>query len=168
MPRHPLYAKMPKVPGGQVRCLNLLHPSDNEGMGEKSSTAAGLTNDCRQHQMGALILSAARQLSEPHCMDERTPHLRTRCRLDSATAERKKQSEGGDRKKLLLHLQSRQLRPALCADDIMERKDEPLSGHSMPRLWREHGPERGIRGSEARHIGQHEYYANRMAVEERS
>ena len=92
-------------------------------------------------------------------MDERTPHLHIAV-VPIVTAERKKKAREATAKKRYRTKAAN--RPRLCADDIMERGKMSRYQDIYAEAMAKYGLERGIRGSEARHIGQHEYYRDCM------
>ena len=148
-----------KISDRQVRCLNLVMTSDNEGMqriidsGKLDEWIADNIRWARDTFGGDNVVGAALH------MDERTPHLHIAV-VPIVTAERKKKAREATAKKRYRTKAAN--RPRLCADDIMERGK--MSGYqdTYAEAMAKYGLERGIRGSEARHIGQHEYYRDCM------
>ncbi len=88
-------------------------------------------------------------------MDERTPHLHIAV-VPIVTSERKRKAREAAVKKRYRTKPTN--RPRLCADDIMERKAMSRYQDLYAEAMAKYGLERGVRGSEARHIDQHEYY----------
>ncbi len=148
-----------KISDRQVRCLNLVMTSDNEGMqkiidsGKLDEWIDDNIKWARDTFGGDNVVGAALH------MDERTPHLHIAV-VPIVTAERKKKAREATAKKRYRTKAAN--RPRLCADDIMERGK--MSGYqdTYAEAMAKYGLERGIRGSEARHIGQHEYYRDCM------
>lgn len=148
-----------KISDRQVRCLNLVMTSDNEGMqkiidsGKLDEWIDDNIGWARDTFGGDNVVGAALH------MDERTPHLHIAV-VPIVTAERKKKAREATAKKRYRTKAAN--RPRLCADDIMERGK--MSGYqdTYAEAMAKYGLERGIRGSEARHIGQHEYYRDCM------
>lgn len=148
-----------KISDRQVRCLNLVMTSDNEGMqkiidsGQLDEWIADNIKWARDTFGGDNVVGAALH------MDERTPHLHIVV-VPIVTAERKKKAREATAKKRYRTKAAN--RPRLCADDIMERGKMSRYQDIYAEAMAKYGLERGIRGSEARHIGQHEYYRDCM------
>lgn len=148
-----------KISDRQVRCLNLVMTSDNEGMqkiidsGKLDEWIADNIKWARDIFGGDNVVGAALH------MDERTPHLHIAV-VPIVTAERKKKAREATAKKRYRTKAAN--RPRLCADDIMERGKMSRYQDIYAEAMAKYGLERGIRGSEARHIGQHEYYRDCM------
>lgn len=148
-----------KISDRQVRCLNLVMTSDNEGMqkiidsGKLNEWIADNIRWARDTFGGDNVVGAALH------MDERTPHLHIAV-VPIVTAERKKKAREATAKKRYRTKAAN--RPRLCADDIMERGKMSRYQDIYAEAMAKYGLERGIRGSEARHIGQHEYYRDCM------
>lgn len=148
-----------KISDRQVRCLNLVMTSDNEGMqriidsGKLDEWIADNIRWARDTFGGDNVVGAALH------MDERTPHLHIAV-VPIVTAERKKKAREATVKKRYRTKAAN--RPRLCADDIMERGKMSRYQDIYAEYMAKYGLERGIRGSEARHIGQHEYYRDCM------
>lgn len=148
-----------KISDRQVRCLNLVMTSDNEGMqkiidsGKIDEWIADNIKWARDTFGGDNVVGAALH------MDERTPHLHIAV-VPIVTAERKKKAREATAKKRYRTKAAN--RPRLCADDIMERGKMSRYQDIYAEAMAKYGLERGIRGSEARHIGQHEYYRDCM------
>lgn len=144
-----------KISDRQVRCLNLVMTSDNEGMqkiidsGKLNEWIADNIKWARDTFGGDNVVGAALH------MDERTPHLHIAV-VPVVTTERKKKAREATAKKRYRTKAAN--RPRLCADDIMERGKMSRYQDIYAEAMAKYGLERGIRGSEARHIGQHEYY----------
>ena len=148
-----------KISDRQVRCLNMVMTSDNEGMqkiideGKLDEWIADNIKWARDTFGGDNVVGAALH------MDERTPHLHIAV-VPIVTAERKKKAREATAKKRYRTKAAN--RPRLCADDIMERGKMSRYQDIYAEAMAKYGLERGIRGSEARHIGQHEYYRDCM------
>lgn len=150
-----------KISDRQVRCLNLVMTSDNEGMqkiidsGKLDEWIADNIKWARDTFGGDNVVGAALH------MDERTPHLHIAV-VPIVTAERKKKAREATAKKRYRTKAAN--RPRLCADDIMERGKMSRYQDIYAEAMAKYGLERGIRGSEARHIGQLEYYRDCMVM----
>lgn len=148
-----------KISDRQVRCLNIVMTSDNEGMqriidaGKLDEWIADNIRWVRDTFGSDNVVGAALH------MDERTPHLHIAV-VPIVTTERKKKAREATVKKRYRTKAAN--RPRLCADDIMERGKMSRYQDSYAEAMGKYGLERGIRGSEARHIGQHEYYRDCM------
>lgn len=148
-----------KISDRQVRCLNMVMTSDNEGMqkiiddGKLDQWIADNIKWARDTFGSDNVVGAALH------MDERTPHLHIAV-VPIVTAERKKKAREATVKKRYRTKAAN--RPRLCADDVMERGKMSRYQDSYAEAMARYGLERGIRGSEARHIGQHEYYRDCM------
>lgn len=148
-----------KISDRQVRCLNMVMTSDNEGMqkiiddGKLDQWVADNIKWARDTFGSDNVVGAALH------MDERTPHLHIAV-VPIVTAERKKKAREATVKKRYRTKAAN--RPRLCADDVMERGKMSRYQDTYAEAMARYGLERGIRGSEARHIGQHEYYRDCM------
>ena len=144
-----------KISDRQVRCLNMVMTSDNEGMqkiidaGKLDQWIADNIKWVRDTFGSDNVVGAALH------MDERTPHLHIAV-VPIVTTERKKKAREAAVKKRYRTKPTN--RPRLCADDIMERKAMSRYQDLYAEAMAKYGLERGVRGSEARHIDQHEYY----------
>lgn len=88
-------------------------------------------------------------------MDEQTPHLHVTVVPIVTTEIKKKAKESNARK----HYRTKPKNgPRLSADDIMTRENLTRFQDTYAEAMEQFGLERGIRGSEARHVDQHEYY----------
>lgn len=88
-------------------------------------------------------------------MDEQTPHLHVTV-VPIVTAERKKKASEAKAKKR--YRTKPKDGPRLSANDIMTRDNLTRFQDTYAEAMERFGLERGIRGSEARHVDQHEYY----------
>ena len=88
-------------------------------------------------------------------MDEQTPHLHVTV-VPIVTAERKKKASEAKAKKR--YRTKSKDGPRLSANDIMTRDNLTRFQDTYAEAMERFGLERGIRGSEARHVDQHEYY----------
>lgn len=81
-------------------------------------------------------------------MDEKTPHIHASL-VPIVTGQRRKAKEGAKKKKDTVRL---------CADDIMTKTKMVEYQDNYAIVMAKYGLERGIRGSEAKHITTGEYY----------
>ena len=96
-------------------------------------------------------------------MDEATPHIHAAV-VPIVTGERRKvrkekPDESGKRK---YHTKSAS-RPRLCADDVMSRVKLKEYQDTYAEAMAKYGLQRGIEGSEARHVTTQEFYRNAIA-----
>lgn len=82
-------------------------------------------------------------------MDEKTPHIHASV-VPIVVGQRRKAKEGAKKKNTV----------RLCADDIMTKTKMVEYQDSYAQVMAKYSLERGIRGSEARHITTGEYYRN--------
>ena len=97
-------------------------------------------------------------------MDEHTPHIHATI-VPIVTCERrkaKKEEENGKRK----YRKKKVGTPRLCADDVMARNQLKNYQDSYAQLMNKHGLQRGIDGSEAKHISISEYYKSLIGATE--
>ncbi len=88
-------------------------------------------------------------------MDEQTPHLHVTVVPIVTTERKKKASESNAKKRYRTKPKDG---PRLSANDIMTRENLVRFQDTYAEAMERFGLERGIRGSEARHVDQHEYY----------
>lgn len=99
-------------------------------------------------------------------MDEATPHIHATV-VPIVTGERrkvreKKTDEPGKRK----YRKKSVARPRLCADDVMTRVKLKGYQDSYAEAMAKYGLQRGIDGSEARHVTTQEFYRNAIAQQQ--
>ena len=99
-------------------------------------------------------------------MDEATPHIHATV-VPIVTGERrkvrdKKTDEPGKRK----YRKKSAARPRLCADDVMTRVKLKGYQDSYAEAMAKYGLQRGIDGSEARHVTTQEFYRNAIAQQQ--
>lgn len=99
-------------------------------------------------------------------MDEATPHIHATI-VPIVTGEwrkarKKKTDEPGKRK----YRKKSVVRPRLCADDVMTRVKLKGYQDSYAEAMAKYGLQRGIDGSEARHITTQEFYRNAIAQQQ--
>ena len=88
-------------------------------------------------------------------MDEQTPHLHVTVVPIVTTERKKKASESNVRRRYRTKSKDG---PRLSANDIMTRENLIRFQDTYAEAMERFGLERGIRGFEARHVDQHEYY----------
>lgn len=99
-------------------------------------------------------------------LDESTPHIHAAV-VPIVTGERrkvreKKTDEPGKRK----YRKKSVARPRLCADDVMTRVNLKAYQDSYAAAMAKYGLQRGIDGSEARHVTTQEFYRNAIAQQQ--
>lgn len=92
-------------------------------------------------------------------MDEKTPHIHATVVPIVNKARTKKKKEAEVKK----HYRTKAEGPRLCADDIMTKPNLKSYQTSYALAMQPFGLERGIDGSEARHISTQQYYRETMA-----
>lgn len=144
-----------KVADNQVLALNVLMTSDGEALRR-------IADEGRLDEWAAVSIGwAKRTFGEDNVVgahlhiDERTPHLHVTV-VPIVTTERKKKAK--EAKATKRYRKKAANAPRLCADDLMQRDKLTAYQDTYAEAMRQFGLERGIRGSEARHVSQHEYY----------
>lgn len=97
-------------------------------------------------------------------MDEKTPHIHATV-VPIVVGERRKakvEEQSGKKK----YKKKSKDAARLCADDVMSRTKLKEYQNSYAECMKVYGLERGIEGSEAKHIGTSEYYKNLFAQKE--
>ncbi len=144
-----------KIGKNQVLALNVLMTSDGDALRR-------LADEGRLDEWAQVSVGWAKQtfgednVVAAHLhMDEQTPHLHVTV-VPIVTAERKKKASEAKAKKRY-RTKSKE-GPRLSANDIMTRDNLTRFQDTYAEAMEQFGLERGIRGSEARHVDQHEYY----------
>ena len=108
----------------------------------------GITQDFRAESESAVL----------H-LDEKTPHIHatvvpiTRGERRKAKLEREKNAQSGKRT-----YRTKKDRPRLCADDVMARDKLKAYQTTYAEAMAKYGLQRGVEGSEAKHISTQQYY----------
>ena len=144
-----------KIGKNQVLALNVLLSSDGDAL--RRLAEEGRLNDWAESS----VRRAKETFGEENVvgahlhMDEQTPHLHVTVVPIVTTERKKKASEAKARK----HYRTKSGNaPRLSADSIMTRENLTHFQDTYAEAMERFGLERGIRGSEARHVDQHEYY----------
>lgn len=144
-----------KVADNQVLALNVLMTSDGEALRR-------IADEGRLDEWAAVSIGwAKRTFGEDNVvgahlhMDERTPHLHVTV-VPIVTTERKKKAK--EAKATKRYRKKAANAPRLSADDLMQREKLTMYQDTYAEVMQQFGLERGIRGSEARHVSQHKYY----------
>lgn len=144
-----------KIGKNQVLALNVLMTSDGDAL--RRLADEGRLDDWAQASVGwAKQTFGEDNVVAAHLhMDEQTPHLHVTV-VPIVTAERKKKASEAKVKKR--YRTKPKEGPRLSANDIMTRDNLIRFQDTYAEAMERFGLERGIRGSEARHVDQHEYY----------
>lgn len=144
-----------KIGKNQVLALNVLLSSDGEAL--RRLADEGRLNEWAESSVRwAKETFGEENVVGAHLhMDEQTPHLHVTVVPIVTTERKKKASEAKARK----HYRTKSGNaPRLSADSIMTRENLSHFQDTYSEAMARFGLERGIRGSEARHVDQHEYY----------
>lgn len=144
-----------KVGKNQVLALNVLLSSDGEAL--RRLADEGRLNEWAEASVGWAkeTFGAANVVGAHLHMDEQTPHLHVTVVPIVTTERRRRASEAKAKKRYRTKPKNG---PRLSADDIMTRDNLTSFQDTYAKAMERFGLERGIRGSEARHVDQHEYY----------
>lgn len=144
-----------KIGKNQVLALNVLMTSDGDAL--RRLADEGRLDEWAQASVGwAKQTFGEDNVVAAHLhMDEQTPHLHVTV-VPIVTAERKKKASEAKAKKR--YRTKSKDGPRLSANDIMTRDNLTRFQDTYAEAMERFGLERGIRGSEARHVDQHEYY----------
>ena len=144
-----------KIGKNQVLALNVLLTSDGEALRQLADE--GRLNEWAEASIGwAKLTFGEDNVVGAHLhMDEQTPHLHVTVVPIVTTERKRKASEARATKRYRTKPKNG---PRLSADDIMTRENLTRFQDTYAEAMARFGLERGIRGSEARHVDQHEYY----------
>lgn len=144
-----------KIGKNQVLALNVLLTSDGEAL--RRLADEGRLNEWAEASIGwAKQTFGEENVVGAHLhMDEQTPHLHVTVVPIVTTERKRKASEARATKRYRTKPKNG---PRLSADDIMTRENLTRFQDTYAEAMARFGLERGIRGSEARHVDQHEYY----------
>lgn len=144
-----------KIGKNQVLALNVLMTSDGDAL--RRLADEGRLDEWAWESVGwAKQTFGEDNVVAAHLhMDEQTPHLHVTV-VPIVTAERKKKASEAKAKKR--YRTKSKDGPRLSANDIMTRENLIRFQDTYAEAMERFGLERGIRGSEARHVDQHEYY----------
>lgn len=153
-----------KIGKNQVRAIRVLLTGTYEDM--KRIEDRGQLNSWYQDNMQWLQETYGKEnvVSAVLHMDEHTPHIHATI-VPIVTCERrkaKKEEENGKRK----YRKKKVGTPRLCADDVMARNQLKNYQDSYAQLMNKYGLQRGIDGSEAKHIPISEYYKSLIGATE--
>lgn len=144
-----------KIGKNQVLALNVLLSSDGDAL--RRLADEGRLNDWAESSVRwAKETFGEENVVGAHLhMDEQTPHLHVTVVPIVTTERKKKASESKAKKRYRTKSKDG---PRLSANDIMTRENLIRFQDTYAEEMERFGLERGIRGSEARHVDQHEYY----------
>ena len=144
-----------KIGKNQVLALNVLLSSDGEAL-RRLADEGRLDDWAESSVRWAKETFGEENVVGAHLhMDEQTPHLHVTV-VPIVTTERKKKANEAKARK---HYRTKSGNaPRLSADSIMTRENLTHFQDTYAEAMAQFGLERGIRGSEARHVDQHEYY----------
>lgn len=144
-----------KIGKNQVLALNVLMSSDGDAL--RRLADEGKLDDWAESsiQWAKETFGEANVVGAHLHMDEQTPHLHVTV-VPIVTTERKRKTR--EQKATKSYRTKPKNKPRLCADDVMTRDNLTSFQDTYAKAMEQFGLERGIRGSEARHVDQHEYY----------
>ena len=144
-----------KIGKNQVLALHVLMTSDGDAL--RRLADEGRLNDWAESSVRwAKETFGEENVVGAHLhMDEQTPHLHVTVVPIVTTERKKKASEAKAKKRYRTKSKDG---PRLSANDIMTRENLIRFQDTYAEAMERFGLERGIRGSEARHVDQHEYY----------
>ena len=155
-----------KIAANQVRTLRVMLSGTHEDM--KRIEAAGQLNEWCADSLDWLreTFGAENVVSVDLHRDEKTPHIHATV-VPIVTGERRTKPTNkptDPNKKTYRKKPANTVR--LCADDVMTRKNLERFQDTYAERMAKYGLERGIRGSEARHITTQQYYRDAFAKTE--
>lgn len=152
-----------KIGTNQVRAIRIMLTGSNvemkriEAEGRLKEWCADNLNWLRKTYGAENLASAVLH------MDEATPHIHATV-VPIVTGERRKANDKKPGKKRYRKKSTAQ--PRLCADDVMTRVKLKAYQDSYAEAMSKYGLERGIVGSEARHVTTQEFYRNAIAQQQ--
>lgn len=152
-----------KIGKNQVRAIRVLLTGSNEDM--KRIEAEGRLGDWCDDNLEWLRKTYGKEniVSAVLHLDETTPHIHATLVPIVTTERRKKKSEAQVKKN---YRKKNPNTPRLSADDVMTRAKLKAYQNSYPEAMAKYGLQRGIEGSEARHIGTSQYYRDLVSQNE--
>lgn len=143
-----------KVGKNQVHAIRIMLSASPEAM-ERIEQEGRLDDWCEQSvEWMQEIFGTENLVSAVLHLDEKTPHIHATVVPIVTATRRKKKSEENVKK----HYRKKADSARLCADDIMTQAKLKNYQTSYANAMHSFGLERGIDGSEARHISTREYY----------
>lgn len=152
-----------KIGTNQVRAIRVMLTGSNEEM--KRIEVDGKLKAWCADNLGWLrkTYGAENLVSAVLHMDEATPHIHATI-VPIVTGERRKANEKKLGKKR--YRKKSTVQPRLCADDVMTRVKLKSYQDSYAEAMNKYGLERGIVGSEVRHVTTQEFYRNAIAQQQ--
>lgn len=153
-----------KIGKNQVKAIRILLTGTHEDM-KRIENCGQLDNWCQDNlQWLEETYDKENVVSAVLHMDEHTPHIHATI-VPIVTCERrkaKKEEENGKRK----YRKKKIGTPRLCADDVMARNQLKNYQDSYAQIMNKYGLDRGIDGTEAKHISTSEYYKSLIGTTE--
>ncbi|WP_077195393.1 MobV family relaxase [Prevotella ihumii] len=153
-----------KIGKNQVRAIRVLLTGTHEEM-KQVEESGQLGNWCQDNiQWLQETYGKENVVSAILHMDEHTPHIHATI-IPIVTCEQrkaKKEEENGKRK----YRKKKSGIVRLCADDVMARNKLKHYQDSYAQLMNKYGLQRGIEGSEAKHISTSDYYKSLIGATE--
>jgi len=153
-----------KISHNQVRTLQVMLSGTHEDM--QSIQAAGKLDEWCEDNIQWLQDTFGKEnvVSAVLHLDEKTPHIHATVVPIVQGERRKAKSEENNGKKKYRKKTKDTVR--LCADDVMTRDNLERFQNTYAEKMQKYGLERGIKGSEARHISTPQYYRELFAQNE--
>lgn len=145
-----------KIASNQVRVIRILLTGTNEDM-KRIEHEGNLGEWCKDNLSWLRTTYGENNVvSAVLHMDEKTPHIHATI-IPIVTSERRKaKREQKEGKRQYRKKSSQPVR--LCADDVMTRANLKHYQNTYAEAMNKYGLQRGIEGSEARHVSTSEYY----------
>ncbi len=153
-----------KIRENQVRALQVMLSGTPEDM-QRIQLTGKLDEWCRDNiEWLQDTFGKENVVSAVLHLDEKTPHIHaTVVPIVSGERRKAKQEESNGKKK---YRKKPKDAVRLCADDVMTRENLERFQDTYAEKMRKYGLERGIKGSEARHISTPQYYRDLHAQNE--
>ena len=153
-----------KVSHNQVRALQVMLSGTHKDM-QRIQAAGKLDEWCKDNvQWLHETFGKENVVSAVLHLDEKTPHIHATVVPIVQGERRKAKSEENNGKKKYRKKVKDTVR--LCADDVMTRNNLERFQNTYTEKMQKYGLERGIKGSEARHISTPQYYRELFAQNE--
>lgn len=151
-----------KIGTNQVRAIRMMLTGSREDM--KRIEAEGKLDQWCQDNIYWLrkTYGSDNLVSAVLHMDEATPHIHATV-VPIVKGERRKSIKKNEPSGKKQYRKKNPNAARLCADDVMTRKNLEKFQDTYAEAMKKYGLERGIRGSDARHITTQEFYRNAIA-----
>ena len=145
-----------KISHNQVRAIRVILSGTHEDM--KRIQEDGKLNDWCKDSLDWLRKEVGSEniVSAVLHLDEKTPHIHATV-VPIVTGERRKAKIEQSKTKKKYKKKNANA-PRLCADDVMSREKFKHFQTSYAEAMNKYGLQRGVEGSEARHVGTQQYY----------